>query len=215
MREDIEKRFSAVSRSKTFANILQELGLRKKAVMDVGCSYGEHLAHFGEGSVGITIAPEEMEYGKNRGLAIENGNIEDENFSLDKTFDVIFANNIFEHLLSPHSFLIRVKKFLKPDGVLILGVPCIPKIVSLLRLSKFRGSLASNHINFFTKEALVKTVERGGWEVLEVRSFRLTPSFLDHFLNFIAPHFYVVARPLKNFQYEEKRAKELKGYQEI
>jgi SAM-dependent methyltransferase len=211
----IEKRFENVGKSKTFQNILKAYSLNKKSVLDIGSSYGEFLAHFGKGSVGLTISKEESDYGKERGLDNRYGNIEDENVPVNQKFDAIFANNIFEHLYSPHSFLIKVKKFLKDDGVLILGVPAVPKIVFLWKFSKFRGSLAHSHINFFTRQTLQKTVERGGWFVLENRSFHSKNSILDWLLNLIAPHFYVVARPDMNFSYHEKRQNELKGYKSI
>lgn len=211
MADDIEKRFRAVERSKTFSNIVSTFDLGNKAVLDIGCSNGEYLTHFGNGSVGLTISKDEANYGKSKGLDVRCGNIEDD-IEIPETFDSVYANNIFEHLYSPHAFLIKIRQYIRPDGVLILGVPCIPKIVSLLHFSKFRGSLAVAHINFFTKDTLVKTVERAGWHVQEVRGFRIKNKFLDWFLNLIYPHFYIVATKDQNFTYHEKRLKELAGY---
>jgi 2-polyprenyl-3-methyl-5-hydroxy-6-metoxy-1,4-benzoquinol methylase len=210
--QEIEKRFKNISRSQTFRNIITTFYLDKKSVLDIGCSYGEFLAHFGPQSVGVTITEEEVVYGKKKGLDIRFGNIEDKEFSLDKTFDVIFANNIFEHLYSPHQFLVGVKKYLKEDGVLILGVPCMPIITPLVHLRKFRGALAMAHINFFTKDTLIKTVERGGWVPQSTRGYHFMNPFIDHCLDLIYPHFYVAATKEKNFAYSDKRLKELAGY---
>jgi len=211
--ESIEQRFTNSAKSKTFRNIVNRFDLSRKAVLDIGCSYGELLAHFGKGSVGITISKDEAEYGKAKGLDVRYGNIESDTFILNEKFDVIYANNLFEHLLSPHQFLVRIKKYLKPGGILILGVPCIPKIVLLLHLKKFRGSLALAHINFFSKETLVRTVEKAGWKPATVRGFHFLNSITDRLLNPIYPHFYVVAEPDPNFQYSEKRLRELAGYE--
>lgn len=214
MNQDIEGRFSNTSRSKTFGNIVRTYSLDQKAVLDIGCSYGEFVAHFGDHSVGITIDPAEAEYGTHRGLDIRQGNIEANNFVLNETFDVIFCNNLFEHLYSPHGFLIRIKKYLKPNGQLILGVPCIPKFTSLLHLRKFRGSLAEAHINFFTLDTLHKAVERAGYDVSDIRGFHFSNHLVDHLLDWIYPHLYVVATPKADFHYTEKRMKELAGYAE-
>lgn len=211
----LEKRFADVSRSQTFGNIVRTLGLDKKAVLDIGCSYGEFLAHFGKGSVGVSIAETEVEYGKTRGLDIRYGNIESSDFALQEKFDAIFANNIFEHLYSPHEFLIKVKRYLKPDGILILGVPCVPRIASLLHVRKFRGALAEQHINFFTRDTLRLTAERAGWNVEMVRGFHFGLPLIDHILDPIYPHFYVVARVDPNFAYSDKRLKELSGYTDL
>ena len=209
----IEKRFANVAASTTFHNIIRAHDLDKKSVLDIGCSYGEHLAHFGAGSAGVSIAPEEARYSKERGLDIREGNIEDPKFTIERTFDVVFANNIFEHLLAPHTFLISVKRFLKPSGVLILGVPCIPKIVWLLHITKFRGSLAVGHINFFTKDTLVQSVLHAGWDILFVRGHHFVSEFVDSLFNPVYPHFYITASVDHDFTYAEKRKKELAGYE--
>lgn len=212
MNEQIQKRFTNVSASKTFGNIVARFELDKKSVLDIGCSYGEFLAHFGPESVGVTVTQEEVDYGGQHGLDIRFGNIESEEFVLDEQFDVIFANNIFEHLYSPHHFLVTIKKYLKPDGILILGVPCVPKIVSLLRINKFHGALAVAHINFFTRVTLLYTVLRGGWKAHSIRGFHFRNPLIDHLLDPIYPHFYVEASIDPAFHYHEKRMKELAGY---
>ena len=208
-----QKRFDNVSRSKTFRNIISTLNLDKMSVLDIGCSYGEFLAHFGPGSCGLTLGHDHVEYAKRHDLNVKYGNIEEGDLSIGR-FDVIFANNIFEHLNSPHKFLITIKKYLKDDGILILGVPCIPRIRSLMCLEKFRGSLASAHINFFTRETLKLTAERAGWTVFQVRGFRFASKCLDSLLNPIYPHFYVITKIDKDFVYSSKRMKDLAGYKE-
>ena len=215
MDSEIEKRFVNVGKSKTFKNIIHTFKLGEKAVLDIGCSYGEFVAHFGPGSVGVTITPDEVEYGTKKGLDIRYGNIEDKSFVLKEKFDVIFANNIFEHLYSPHQFLVDVKKYLKEDGVLLLGVPCIPKITPLVHIRKFRGSLAVAHINFFDRDTLIKTTERGGWNVHSTRGYHFFNPLIDHLLDPIYPHFYVAATPIQDFQYSDKRMKELAGYKHL
>lgn len=214
--EVVRKRFDNVSKSRTFGNILDLNTLRSKSVLDIGCSFGEFLVHFGRGSVGITIDPPEAEYGVARGLDIRVGNAEEDELpvSVGEKFDVVFANNILEHLYSPHAFLVKIKKFLKEDGFIVIGVPCVPKIVSLWKFRKFRGSLANSHINFFTRMTLEKTVEKAGWRIITTRSFHTKNSTLDYVLNLISPHFYVVAKVNKAFEYGAKRQRELAGYEE-
>lgn len=209
----ISIRFANQAKSKTFQNIISIFSLDSKAVLDMGCSYGEFLVHFGPGSLGITIIQEEVDYGHTKNLNIQYGNVENDAFNLNgREFDIIFANNIFEHLYSPHGFLLKIKDYLKPGGYLILGVPCIPDIRQLIRLKKFRGSLASGHINFFTKYTLENTVKMAGWDVVMTRGFHFKNKFIDRLLNPIYPHFYVIAKVNNNFGYTDKRKKELLGY---
>ncbi|MBU0722849.1 class I SAM-dependent methyltransferase [Patescibacteria group bacterium] len=205
----IEDRFKLVKKSKTFARILRAFQLQNKKVFDIGCGYGEHLVNFGKGSVGITTTQDEIDYGKKNNLRITYSNAEQlDTLKLNENFDVIWANNFFEHILSPHSFLIKLKKFSQKNTTLILGVPVLPKITKLVYLQKFRGALAVAHINFFTRNSLILTVERAGWIVLDARPFKLTIPFLDRTFASFAPHIYIVAKNNPDFQYHEKKRKE-------
>ncbi|MBI4114349.1 MAG: class I SAM-dependent methyltransferase [Candidatus Niyogibacteria bacterium] len=215
----INARFHNVAKSATFQNIITAYRLRDKRVLDIGCSYGEHLVHFGKGSVGLTITEPEIDFGKEKGINIRYGNIESSDFKTEGIFpaqggpamgwDAIFANNVLEHLFSPHYFLYKSRELLKENGILILGVPCVPKIVLLMHIQKFRGSLSLPHINFWTGDTLRRTVERGGFTVHETRGFHFQNKMLDAFFEPVYPHFYCVATPIKNFTYPEKRMGEL------
>lgn len=205
----IQDRFEKVAISKTFKNIMETFNLREKKVLDLGCGYGEYLKLFGKGSVGITTTDEEVSFGKLNNLDIRFGNVEKiEALNLETNFDTIWANNLFEHLLSPHAFLIKFKTISHADSRIIIGVPVVPKIVSLINLKFFRGVLASNHINFFTHSTLKLTIERAGWNVQEVRPFFLKNNFLDNILRPFAPHIYVIAKNNISFKYPPKKLKE-------
>lgn len=206
----IKYREEKVKLSRTFRNILDLYNLSNKPVCDIGCGFGEYLRFFGKGSVGVTTTLEEMEYGKNNNLKIIFGNAEtiEKVFSQGEKFQAIWANNLFEHLLSPHAFLMNLKKLSDDEAVVILGVPVIPKIESLIRLSWFRGALATNHISFFTAKTLVLTVMKSGWNVETVRPFIFKNKFIDLLVRPFAPHLYVVAKNNPDFVYPIKKLKE-------
>lgn len=207
-------RFESVDKSQTFSHICDAFDLRNRSVVDIGCGHGHYLKHFGKGSVGITTAESEVQYGKDNNLNIIFGNAEylDE-YVGDKKFSAFWANNLFEHLLSPHAFLMKLKNSAKSPATLILGVPVIPKIVSLVHIKQWRGMLASNHINFFTADSLRLTVERAGWTVIAVRPFVFAHPILDRWVRPFAPHLYVVAQNNENFVYPPKKIEEWKDDQ--
>ncbi|MEZ4156844.1 MAG: methyltransferase domain-containing protein [Candidatus Paceibacterota bacterium] len=145
-------------------------------------------------------------------MAISFGNVENiDELELPKDFNAVWANNLFEHLLAPHAFLMKLKTAVNDNALLILGVPVIPKISTLLKVKKFRGSLSSAHINFFTRESLRLTAERAGWKIVAVRPFIFTSKLLDFFASFIAPHLYVVAKNDSKFIYPPKKVNEWEG----
>ena len=195
-----------------FGNIVRRFALDRVKVLDVGCSEGHHLQCFGEGSVGVTIIPEHVAAAGARGLRVLLANVEDPQFDLGERFDVLWVNNLFEHLNAPHTFLVRLRDLVEPSGTLILGVPVIPHLSFLTRFKKFRGVYAVSHVNFFTRRTLIETVRSAGWTVREARLFYFRSPLLDRFLNPIAPHIYVVASPDRNFGYAEKRLRSLAGY---
>jgi SAM-dependent methyltransferase len=205
--------FTKVKKARIFNNIRSLYQLDKKAVLDVGCSEGHYLACFGLGSMGLTIIDEHVELGRAHGLEIRNQNVEDPNFSLDRKFDAIWANNFFEHMEAPHPFLIKMKECLKPDGFMVLGVPVLPYLPFLTRFKKFRGAYAVSHVNFFYRQSLIETVRYAGWDVHAARLFYFKNPILDYCMNLIAPHIYVIATPKENFKYAEKRLKSLRGYE--
>ncbi len=202
------KRFETVSKSRTFANICNIFALRDKSVLDVGCGYGQYLKHFGSGSMGITTANEEVEFGNQNNLKIVFGNAEHLDVSMGGGFRAIWANNIFEHLLSPHAFLMNLKKFSSNDALIIIGVPVVPKIISLINIKWWRGVLASNHINFFTHITLCLTVKMAGWDVVYTRPFIFKNRFLDLLMRPFAPHMYVVAKNNPDYKYPAKKIHE-------
>jgi SAM-dependent methyltransferase len=207
--EDADKRFEPVNQSGTFNRILDILDLRKKKVLDLGCGYGEYLVKFGPQSLGITTTLHEIAYGKARNIRIAQGNVElIDSLNLTEQFEAIWANNLFEHLLAPHAFLMKLKKVSLKNTLLVLGVPVVPRIASLMKINKFRGALAMAHVNFFTRETLKLSVQRAGWIVTDIRPFIFRNRLLDILASFFAPHLYVVAANNPDFTYDEKKLKE-------
>ncbi len=205
----VDHRYNSVIHSRTLRNINNIFSLSSKKVLDLGCGYGEYLAHFGKGSVGVTTTPEEVEHATARGLSVRLGNAEFlEELSFEEQFEAVWANNLFEHLLSPHEFLIKLKKQVTKNGILILGVPVVPFIPQLTAFKKFRGALASNHINFFTADTLRLTVERAGWHVKAIRPFIFKNTMLDTCISPLVPHLYVIAENDTSFRYPSKKVKE-------
>lgn len=201
-----------IALSRTFGNLRGTFGLSTKRVLDIGCSEGHYLRHFGHGSIGITLIDEHIEAGRKEGLTIIEANIENPTFSLPAKMEVAWANNLFEHLNAPHPFLMKIRELIDDDGLLILGVPVVPHLPFLRYLKKFRGAYAASHVNFFTRRTLIDSVRAAGWHVEEARLFYFKNKFLDSLLNLIAPHIYVIARPKKDFAYAEKRLKSLRKY---
>ena len=115
--------------------------------LDVCAGPGEYLKHMPEGSMGIDLRP------------IPELNIHEWNFdsqipkNLQGKFSVIWCSNVFEHVMDPHPFLLRLKKALNPNsGVLVLSCP-----QTLFDKHLWHGAYHGDHVNFFTLKTLVDT----------------------------------------------------------
>ncbi len=199
-------------KSDTFRCIAEKFDLPNKRVLDIGCGYGEYMQRFGPASVGITTRATEVEYGKITGRDIRIGNAETLRESLEVTeqFDVFWCNNILEHLLSPHAFLVHLKEFAKKDSLLILGTPMVPSLPILTKLQKFRGALAVEHINFFNYTTYALTARYAGWDVSALRSFFFKNRVLDYLTHPIAPHLYLIAKNNPDYHYDDRKKSEWK-----
>lgn len=182
-------------------------GLDKLKTLDIGCGSGNELQYFGKGSVGLEGLRTKVETAKRKKLNAIQWNIMDPlPASFKNSFETVWCSNVFEHVLSPHRFLMEVRKVLIPEGLFIAIVPCTR---SILKIRPWTDYLAADHINFFTAKTLRLTVERAGFKILFLGSpsFPHLPLRMAKWLTAIAPHFMVAARIIHPFQYPQKAHK--------
>ncbi len=164
-------------------------------VVDLGAGSGEYLKYFNEISFGldITEVPEKRIYHWNF-----TSNVRKEDVGIAS---ILWCSNLLEHVLSPHEFLIGIKKILSYDGILVVAVPN----TSIFNLGPFSGTLQADHVNFFTNTTLRLTVEFAGYEIL----YSGTSSFpkLGKLLAKFGPTIMVIAKPVHNFQYSSNAHK--------
>jgi SAM-dependent methyltransferase len=191
-------------------------GANKLAVLDVGCGSGEHLEHFGPGSLGLDAVQANVESVRQRGLDARLANVEDALPELDRRFDAAYCSNIIEHLVAPHLLLLRLHEVLTPTGLIFIMVPTIPPARPLDWIIKraigHNGYMAAEHVYAFTPRTAEFMVERAGYKVIEtafvaargVRWLRpLEPLFKE-----IGISALVVAQRDPAFEYPEKRVRQ-------
>jgi SAM-dependent methyltransferase len=168
--ERVLRDFFVPSRAIRF--VCEAHGLDRKAVLDIGCSHGQHLAQFGPGSVGIDAVERNVTFCRALGFEVALANVEDGLPDFGRRFEAIYSSNLLEHLVAPHLFLLRLHALLEAEGRLFVHVPTMPPLPIVDRLLKraigHNGYLASEHINAFTPRTLAFTVERAGYEVEDV-----------------------------------------------
>ncbi len=146
----------------------------RKNILEIGAGAGYALVWFEEEDYNVTgIEPdpknvELINKRLNRGKCI-GGYVEDIN--LDTKFEIIWMSHVLEHLIRPDLFLEKIKKNLKDDGIFFIEVPDCGNDKTLC------DSLLNPHTFHFSKMALIKLVEKAGFNVISCDCFRPATKF--------------------------------------
>ena len=151
--------------------------LRKKSrVLDIGCGFGDQLTHFrdqGHITKGIEPGKKRALFGiNNYGLDILNEQLESieiNNIDLGEKYDLIYLNQVFEHLYNPVSLLRYLLSHLKDDGRVFIAIPNFNFEGILVKM------LTPIHTHSFTSTGLVSIASSLG--------LRLEKNYSDELYN--------------------------------
>jgi SAM-dependent methyltransferase len=159
--------------------------LSTSRVLDVGCSFGHCLVHFGRGSVGIDSVREHVDFCRALGLEAVLADVDSGLDDVpDGGFDYLWISDVLEHLDSPRLLLRRLRPKLAPGGTLLLHVSTRPSgRLAAWALRRLHLTPYDAHVHYyqFTTETICHLVERCGYRVDE-----LVPG-LPPRLGFLAP----------------------------
>ena len=164
-----------------------------KRVLDIGCGEGYVSSVLvGDNEVfGLEIAEPAIEEAKKKGIKAFTSNLEDIPLP-DRSFDVVLALDILEHLFDPVFVLREANRVLKDEGMLIISVPNAANIYSRLiytvtgelkdaaEISEIRSPefLFSEHIRFFSAKKIRKTLQSTGFKIT-IFHYYLQPYFVN------------------------------------
>jgi 2-polyprenyl-3-methyl-5-hydroxy-6-metoxy-1,4-benzoquinol methylase len=167
--------------------LLEFLPEQYNTVLDVGCGDGSFLELL-EGEQrelwGIELVEKQANKAKAKFKNIFSGPVEDNLSNLPKNhFDVVFFNDVLEHLSDPYGVLDQIKKYLKKDGVVISSIPNIryhSALISLLFKKDWKyeshGIMDKTHLRFFTKKSIRRMYEEAGYNIISQKGINLSRS---------------------------------------
>jgi 2-polyprenyl-3-methyl-5-hydroxy-6-metoxy-1,4-benzoquinol methylase len=94
-------------------------------ILDVGCAMGgflESIKPYCDNRYGIELSDKFIDVAKEKNNNILKGSAECIPFQ-DKSFDIIVADQVLEHLVNPNVFFMEANRTLKEDGILCISVP--------------------------------------------------------------------------------------------
>ncbi len=162
--------------AKTISNV------EKGSLLDVGSGEGFTLSYFnnlGWDCVGLDFSSAGVE-SKNpeQACLLIQGDIFENLEKItkgDKKFDLIFLDNVLEHVLKPFELLENLNKIISDDGVLVVDVP---NDFSLLQkylmgnnhIDREFWVSPPDHLSYFNKDGLINLAKGTGWKINKVIS---------------------------------------------
>ena len=132
------------------ARIIQNLGMRKFRVLDVGCGNGEMLSimsdQFDSEVVGLDYSEHHLRAAQSRSFGTIKCNFDNDD-EVDRvgsenedSFDLVVSLEVIEHIFGTDRFLMLCHRVLRPSGLMIISTPNISTL-SFYLYSMFRGML--------------------------------------------------------------------------
>ena len=144
---------------------------RPGAVLDLGCGTGWFLQRMrarGWQAFGVEVSREAAKMGReSHGLEIFNGTLQQANFP-SQFFDYVRSNHSFEHLSCPDATLEEIRRILKPNGKLFIGVPNIDGLYSRIFRQHWWHLAAPLHTFGYSKRTLSEFLAKHGFRVEKV-----------------------------------------------
>lgn len=160
--------------SDIYDNLLEiDSSLKNNAsILDVGCGWAQALLSFKEKGFdcfGFDPAIEAVDYGCKKGLNIKHAGLEGMDVFEGKKFNIVSMLNVLEHLADPIKSIDQIKKILKPNGILVIDVPNEFNDFQLAGRDVHNLDdwwvAPPNHLNYFSKDSLVKLLDNMGFIV--------------------------------------------------
>ncbi|NQU94892.1 MAG: class I SAM-dependent methyltransferase [Candidatus Omnitrophica bacterium] len=162
---------------------LKYIGPNSK-ILDVGAGHGEagnYLKKRGCEVDAAEVNHGRAEYLRSKGFKVYEGAFED--VEIDEKYDVIILSQVLMHLFSIKEAILKIRKLLKDNGLLITSQMNFNSIVQQTVRSASPGRLNAFSISsYFTKESLCKILHMEGFKIKKV-IFRKMSFFQYFFLS--------------------------------
>lgn len=143
-------------------------------VLEIGCNTGEFCwllkKNYHVKPTGIDVNYQAIKIAKEKYSSI-NFMVMDF-FELKGEYDVIYMQQVIEHLKNPEKALLKLMDLLKPGGKLILTCPnnwaYVSKLICWIMNKKF--CYDPTHVNEFNPKELSALVKKAGFEILKIHT---------------------------------------------
>ena len=154
-------------------------------ILEVGTSTGyltRILRDLGNRVIGIEVDVEAAKIAEKYCDLMITGDVEEidlDDYLAPGSIDVAVFGDVLEHLRYPASVLKKVRRFLKPQGSVVISIPnvCHGDVLINLLTGDFRytsmGLLDETHLRFFGLKNVLDLLDGSGYSITEIRTTRL------------------------------------------
>lgn len=143
-------------------------------ILDVGCASGDFLYAMKQHNwqtTGVELSTSAAQHAQEKlGLTVKIGTLLEASLP-DNHFDVIVFWHVLEHVLDPKATLAEAARIIKPNGLLVLGLPNPTSIEARLFKSAWRGWDQPRHLHLFTPAVIEQYVQDIGFNQTKLESF--------------------------------------------
>jgi SAM-dependent methyltransferase len=135
----------------SYLELLEKLYPQKGRLLDIGAASGYFMKlaqDRGWQVQGIDISNYAVELAKKKVLDVLCGTIEDVNL-IDNSFDVVTMWDVLEHIPSPRISLEKIKRWLKPKGLLAINTPDTSSWCAKIMGKKWHLYISPEHIYYY------------------------------------------------------------------
>jgi SAM-dependent methyltransferase len=184
-----------------FSSVLSKVSdmLAKPAleVLEIGSGFGyfvQYANSIGHHATGTEVTKEYAEMSSEslngRIIHVEEGRYTD--YFGRASFDLIYMEAVFEHVLYPEAILSQIRQLLRPDGVLFLAVPNMDSLSSRLEGKYWGWAAPPDHLYFYNQSNLALLLQKHG--------FSVTESFTKDYYHRSIPQMFSFRRVLNVFR---------------
>lgn len=161
-------------------------------LLDIGCGNGAYMAMIKElGWSGYGIESNftaARHANKTLGLEVQTGDFEKVAYP-EKHFDTITMWHSLEHFPDPKKIIRKVRKLLKDDGVLMIGLPNFSSLDRKLFKESWNGLEIPLHACHFTPGSIQYLLKETGFEVRKILHTMRPTDMMKSFINFLGDRY--------------------------
>jgi SAM-dependent methyltransferase len=149
-------------------------------LLDVGCGTGQFVEaarKAGYRARGLDLSTAQLEVARRRfrDVEVQAGRVHDYAEGMPPgSFDIVTAFQVLEHVADPLGFLADLRRLLRPDGYLAVGVPTW----RVWRTFRDPDDAPPNHLTRWSGPSLSRALGDGGFTILTLREHRSAYNFL-------------------------------------